>query len=138
MKLSDRVEALAGPDEDIRREIALALGWKPVPNPGVAGGLVGKWWLPDGSMADLPNWLGCLNAALSLLPESWRAGFEQGALCDHDPDQVVAWVWPFESSYDPDWQMGQETQIGNPDGVRGFAATPALALCAAALRARGL
>jgi hypothetical protein len=75
------------------------------------------------------------SAAMMLLPPCWRAGFEEGAICDANPDKSMAWVWPFGSDYDPDWQLGQ-TQASNPDGHRAFASTPALALVAAALRAR--
>lgn len=78
-----------------------------------------------------------LDAALTLRPEDWRIGFEENASCD-EPGKSYAWCWPFESTYDPDWQMGQEGQQSNPDGQKGYAATPALALTAAALRARAL
>ena len=82
-----------------------------------------------------PYYTASVDAALTLVPEGWRVGFEDNASCD-DPGKVYAWVWPFESRYDPDWQMGQEGQQSNPDALKGYAATRALAICAAALRAR--
>jgi hypothetical protein len=75
-----------------------------------------------------------LDAAITLVPEGWRLGFEENASCD-EPGKAYAWCWPFESNYDPDWQLGQEGQQSNPDAVKGYAASPALAVSAAALRA---
>lgn len=77
-----------------------------------------------------------LDAAMSLVPEGWKCGFEMPGLFD-GVEKSEAWVWPWESSFDPDWRDGNEGYRSNPDGHRTAAATPALALCAAALRAIG-
>lgn len=82
-----------------------------------------------------PNFTSSLDAATKLVPEEWRIGFEDSAHCD-EPGKVYSWCWPFESNYDPDWQLGQEGQQSNSDAEKGYASTRALAICAAALRAR--
>lgn len=76
-----------------------------------------------------------IDAALTLVPEGWRFGIEQAGSYDGSPKDE-AWCWPYESNFDPDWQSGQQGYRDAPDGTQGFAATPALALCAAALKAR--
>jgi hypothetical protein len=77
-----------------------------------------------------------VDAALSLVPEGWRAGFEMPGI--HDIVQKVeAWCWPFDEYWEPDWQCGYEGYRSHPEGKRAVGETPSLALVVAALRARG-
>lgn len=76
-----------------------------------------------------------IDAAMTLVPEGWRAGFEQAGAYDRS-DLAQAWLWPFESSFDPDWQCGEQGYRDAEDGQRGYAKPPALALCIAALKAK--
>ena len=80
-----------------------------------------------------PRYSFSIDAALTLVPEGWMFGFERAGSYDGSPKDE-AWCWPYESNFDPDWQSGQQGYRDAPDGARGFAATPALALCAAALK----
>jgi len=48
--LATRIEQATGPDRELDDEVALLFGWVPVPNPSYAGGLMGRWYRPDGSM----------------------------------------------------------------------------------------
>ena len=121
MKLSDRVEALAGdigPFNPIREDIARAIGWRFV-REGRPIGCV--WYDPDGRARALPNWPASLDAAMTLVPEGWIVDLsiyvEEGAEALLRDDRV------------------NQTRLSNQEGS---APTPALALCAAALRARGL
>lgn len=116
--LIKKVEAASGPDYTLDAQIGKA---------------VGAEHFTTALEPCVPCYTSSLDAAMSLVPPDWRCGFEQNASCD-EPGKCYAWVWPFESNYDPDWQMGQEGQQSNPDAQKGYAATPALALCAAALR----
>ena len=117
MKLSERVEQATGDDYSLRMEIAAALGWtkKPV-------GSVIAWYAPEepGIMkAGPPKWLTSLDAAMTLVPEGWGVMLhvsENGlhsnvCLARSHPTNLAAY---------------------------GDTATPAIALCAAALKARGL
>lgn len=74
------------------------------------------------------------SAAIMLVPEGWRFGIEQAGAYDGSP-RDEAWCWPYESNFDPDWQNGQQGYRDASDGARGYAATPALSLVAASLRA---
>lgn len=88
------------------------------------------------SLHTAPNYSTSLDAALALVsrvrPE-WRCGFEQAGMFDHSP-LCEAWVWPFEDSFEPDWQNGDEGYRSCPNGFRGAGVTPALALCHAIIR----
>jgi hypothetical protein len=141
-ELAERCEKAAGPDRELDAQIIEALGYHRTVEGSYYTGPILRYYGkgPIGEVGRLkkltiPKFTASLDAAMTLVPEGWRAGFEENASCD-EPGKAYAWVWPFESNYDPDWQMGQEGQQGNPDAQKGYAATPALALCAAALRAR--
>ncbi len=124
MKLSDRVKQLDGPCREVDAEIAVAKGWvqfKP------------DWFHPPASkvrhhVSELPRYTSDLNAAMSLVPEGWSVGIGDlpGAdwvvrahLRDHRPESLTP------EGHSHIWVEGHN---------RSFA----LALCAAALRARGL
>lgn len=115
--LISRVEAAMGPDRELDEAIFSALGWSPVPNPTNAMGLLGRWQR-EGAMTGhegAPRYTAYLDAALRLLPDGhfWALtmrGENRGgfsACCQCDGP--LTWI---------------------------DAATPALALCAAALRSR--
>lgn len=86
-------------------------------------------------ISGIPPYSTSIDAAMTLVPEGWMFGIERAGSYDGSPKDE-AWCWPYESNFDPDWQNGQQGYRDAPDGARGFAATPALALCAAALKAR--
>ena len=136
MKLSDQVEAATGADRELDALIYLALhlpDWRK----GSPWKKTNGWFKPDcatdamafffhdgmGSHKTAPAYTASIDAALMLVPEGWS------------------------------WSLGEQRGVGKfrgwlndhntPDGlavrhVDADAATPALALCAAALRARGL
>ena len=75
-------------------------------------------------MADGARYTGSLDAAMSLVPEGWSVQFGRGWRCDIERGKSWASVM--------DVQYGPPTVSGECENV----ATPALALCVAALRAR--
>lgn len=114
--LARRVSELQGPSREIDAEIARALGWREIPNPTAAGGLVGRWYDPDGNMSGHsgpPDWLASLDAAMTLVPEGAKLTFQ-----NHGDTG------------------GRSMWLVSPNERFISAATPALALCAAALIAR--
>ena len=121
-----RVEAAEGPDRELDAEIALVSGqwrctengtmWRPIPDDGPKRGWSGYF----------PAYTGSLDAAASLVPEGWfwRCGkttLYSGWAFVHrtHPDHCDRCD---EHSAKKEWRMGEWT--------------PALALTAAALRAR--
>lgn len=120
--LAARCEAAEGANRELDCLIATALGWREVPNPTFAGGLVGRWYRADGTMSDhfgVPRYTALLDAAMTLVPEGWIVALE---------------IFPEEGSE----ALLRDDRI-NPvrlSNQEASAATPALALCAAALRAR--
>lgn len=128
IRLAERVEALAGPDQSIDLEIAIAVWGRP-------GVLVLRHDEETGKNYEHTYWkyTASLDAAMTLVPEGWRHGYEQAGIQDQNP-LVEAWAWPYESSWEPDWQLGYDCYRGHEQGVRAAATTPALALTAASLR----
>lgn len=120
-----RCEAATGPDRDLDRRIAAASGravWKN-----------GSVWMtreyrpPSGRErspkpvdAPVPDYTGSIDAALTLVPEGWSWGLSHES--ERSDGRTFASVRRYWSSFDRDHFC--------------WAATPALALCAAALRAR--
>ena len=108
--LAERCEKATGPSRELDLAVGSSLG-------------VDSYYLK--------NWTASLDAAMTLVPEGWR----MAALCEREPwfcrlettdfDSVT---WGKGSDWITDVVAGQETTAK--------AATPALALCAAALRAR--
>lgn len=69
IELAARVEAAEGPGRELDALIASALGWREVPNPTFAGGLVGRWYRADGTLTDhygVPHFTASLDAAMTL------------------------------------------------------------------------
>lgn len=113
--LAERIEAADGPDRELDGDIAEAVGAVP---PFVHRRDSPEWgsWSGGRDHWDAPAYTGSLDAAVTLVPEGYS--FNLG-------NDVRGWadVWFDVPVYD-----------GKP--YEGRAATPALALCAASLRAR--
>lgn len=129
IELAERVEAATGPDRELDKAIAEhALGWQPPVKNGSCGpnysGRGAYEWHDAAGEANgfyVPSYTASLDAAMSLVPEGWWVtlttdGGARASLHNHE------------------WLMAAHGR--NP--ARGMAATPALALTAAALRARSV
>lgn len=122
-ELARRCETATGPDRELDEAIASAFGWKPWPRYGDD-----RWQNPANLMVEvLRPYTASLDTALTLVPEGWHL-------------QLADWSEPVLTKFGP-WQA-----ILSPPGIRTgldglgtrceHAATPSLALCAAALRTR--
>ena len=124
--LIERIEAASGPDRELDHEIYEYLG-----SPVV------RMVSATTHGTDLVNWApfytASVDAALTLVPEGWRIGkLEQdwrsggwiAQLCERPTERQL-------QAFDDGVTIGWNTADTDPD-----AATPALALCAAALKAR--
>lgn len=118
-KLSDRVERLEGPDREIDGLIMQALN--PERDFHEFEDCLGMRDLEDGMAFEMPKpYTASLDAAMSLLPEGCTWNLSVGR---------VAIVQVTDCTGGP--------TVAPPD-FEATAATPAIALCAAALKARGL
>lgn len=116
--LLGRLRAATGSDRELDAEIARACGWTELVGTGLdRRGTQGK---PPGRIgwAWVPAYTGSLDAAASLVPPN------TGWIVRADPAGASARTWPH----------GAEA----PDAELERGATPALALCIAALHARGI
>lgn len=127
MALADRVEALNGPNRDIGREVLLACGW----TKSIVGHFFGpmyRWRSPDGKIDfDDDNFLlhdptASIDSAMSLVPEGWEWQLWHGGVVSLKPNVVFISL-----------REGAERRFE----FRSDAASPALALTAASLRAIG-
>lgn len=130
--LIKRLEAASGPDCELDAAIALTKGWV-APRIIVSGTSVssnGFWKNPNGQECLYPTrYTASIDAALTLVPpaEKWPDGHADFTL-DFQSGQCVC---DFTC-----WVRGSEdNSMGSPLYVR--APTPALAICIAALKARG-
>lgn len=122
-KLSDRVMVLKGPDRECDREIAHACGAEYGPKSGWCDNESGDYWT-IGECA-LP-YTASLDAAMSLVPEGmWHEIKGPRRYLNIPTASPNYWSARLEA-----WDAGAEGM--------GWGATPALALGAAALKARGL
>jgi hypothetical protein len=138
--LAARAEAAEGPDRELDHSIATAMGWRKVPNPSSAGGLVGRWYRADGTLTDhfgVPHFTASIDAALMLVPEgwqvaaleqNWRTGLWRAQLIPVPSATLIA-------AFDRGETVGWNTADA-PDSGTGGIVTPALALAAASLKAR--
>lgn len=113
--LAERVEQAEGPSRKLDAEICRALdlaGGNPILAPGMNGWLVGSKDNPNPVKA--PAYTASIDAALTLVPEGSPMELHIRSIT------TDAYVWPDDRE----------------DGIRGNAATPALALVAAALRSQ--
>lgn len=135
-KLSERVERLEGPDREVDAEIALAKGWveyKP------------DWFYPPNlkvthHRSELPHYTASLDAAMTLVPEGFVL---------HNLQETPTIVHEEHTGWEPlpNWQatLLRQDCAGYRNRKKfmqafehGGGNTAALALCAAALKARGL
>ena len=109
--LSERVMSLSGPDREVDWQIAESLGWT-----RRQVGQVMAYYAPNDAImkAGPPKWTASIDAAMTLVPEGWGFKLRRWAA-----GRACAGVYPPEGA--DDWRE---------------AATPVLALCAAALLAR--
>jgi len=120
LKLADRIEALQVSDREMDDTIAEALftGKHRVCVKGLSDEAGGMWMFtyPDGSIGSSLRFTGSLDAAITLVPEGWGGGI-----------------------YFPENGTFTTVNVGrsHPTNIIVYAesATPALALCAASLRA---
>ena len=105
------LEQATGPSRELDAELGRRpIGWRE------RNGMFGREWIsPAGRMAELPRYTESLDAARTLLPEGWFALIDTRGRAD--------------VRYAPIDQSGYRREVAN-------AATPALALGVAALRAR--
>jgi hypothetical protein len=128
LRLAERVEGLTGPDGAIADEILLACGW--VADSNDEGEIV-QWFDPSGiswSSFDLPDPTSSLDAAMSLLGNC--------------PIENMSWWSSVPKGYESEQCCRVTIRDLDANGFAGRnqfkseAATPALALTAACLRAR--
>lgn len=112
LELAERVEAASGPDRELDALIHEVFGLP----------FEMEYWseadtTPQRNLSKVPHYTASLDAAMTLVPDGWNWG-----------------VWMRH-----DWRE-QNAQVWHPardaSTLHGYAATPALALCAASLRAR--
>lgn len=123
LELAERCEKATGPDRGLDEEIAIALGHKTgtaIANYTMEMILTIEWKKPHpyaGMKEPCPRWTESLDAALTLVPDGfkWKLGYSRHVPC------VVELV---------DYRTHKGTYISECDYGH------ALALCAAALRAR--
>ena len=126
-----RIEAATGPDSEIDRDIFSAVFPELVPSPIVTSGYGwrqdrGRWWLATGEDSRTPpktiyplRFSASIDAALTLIDPTWF--FHLSRFSPEIDGRGQAHVYP---------------NRGLGDDFEAEAATPALALCAAALKAR--
>lgn len=124
LALAERCEKAEGPDRLLSQAIAEAVGWKCDLGTNWARESASVWWRdPGGNTRDLPDFSASLDAALSLVPEGCAPMQDWHHLRDDLPG-VLVWECYVQ-------QVSDGHTIGSAD-----AGTPALAMAAAALRAR--
>lgn len=124
LDLAARVEALSGPDRAVDEDIHEALGWAPVENPTKAMGLLNRWRRPDETLTGHegpPCVTASLDAAMMLVPEGCAPVIDWSAYKGQPGIYWEAFVQRIEDG----------KAVGTAE-----ASTPALALTAAALRAK--
>lgn len=114
LSLAARLEAAEGPDRELDAAISMAIGSVSRGALPCKGG-----WVVDGKPIAAPKFTASLDAAMTLLPEGSLWAF--GSMEDGPFARVL-------------WPNADGTYTGNYLEVS--AATPALALCAASLKAR--
>lgn len=133
--LADRIEKLTGPDYALDGEIAKAQGWN-----YSRRDVTGHWgWtrpgMPNHYNASPPAYTASIDSAMTLVPEGWwlaglnfnHADFRSSMDREWHAEVAGPVTWAVVDRY-----AGEEPQF---ECEGGNAATPAIALCAAALRA---
>jgi hypothetical protein len=129
IELAERCEAASGPDRDLADDILRACGFVQMEKRRTNGGYQQKWKMPDGRHQQISfDPTKSLDAAMTLVPENCL--FIARTLWDGPI--VAGYASVSRYSDDADECDGKRYRDDYPE----CAATPALALCAAALRAR--
>jgi hypothetical protein len=133
LELAERCEAATGPDRDIDLAIFEACGWV-----RKGGFWSGEYWERGGRriwLTDkrLPAPTASLDAAMTLVPEENDSWSLMKWPQDGKPTFRATVSWTVKSSHK---NASGPYVMHKPHLRRAEAATPALALCAAALRAR--
>lgn len=111
-----RLEAATEGSETLNEIIAVDLGYVYLPGDGFT--MYQASWMKDNEKVALPDWTRSLDAALSLVPEGWIWDVTSTG---------AAWVMTDQSAAE---RLGEDLHL------MASGATPALALCIAALKAR--
>jgi len=124
-----RVEAATGPDRELDDAIADAIftGRHRCCIKGLSDESGGMWMFtyPDGSIGSSLRFTGSTDAALTLVPDGYAV------------DMTIGRYWPNRARVLHVYQDGDRWfHRGSDPAICANAATPALALCAAALKAR--
>ncbi len=121
LALAERCEQVSGPDRELDRQVALATGWAIMKVQG------DDWLMPPTGrpVGDPRRYTASLDAALTLVPEGW------GWLVSQPNAKALA-----SGLLKMRTPVMGEVQYGCDQRFAVAAAAPALALCAAALRAR--
>jgi hypothetical protein len=116
LELAERCEAATGRGRALEESIAIALGWKPYEFEDENDYHERGWHSPGNPMphSSIPRWTASLGAAMILVPEGWWAVVDTKGRATLFPER------------------------GSGSQLMAKAETPALALCAAALRARAV
>lgn len=126
-ELIERLERSAGPDRELANDVLFACGWT-AHETSIGPSRHVVWESPDGhgfEDGDQPDPTASIDAALTLVPEGCRwtvfhPAYDQGIYQDGKAGADIH--SPRSSGGGPRW--------------KGFGATPAIALCIAALKAR--
>jgi hypothetical protein len=130
-ELALRCEAATGPDAALNEAIVEAFGWRRVTKGRFF--FTEEWWERGDKRiwrSHIPNFTASFDAAMSLVPEGWLLG----KLSESSPG-----TYP-EGVNDAPWavQLHRNPKVKNVWLTIGLGQSSALALCAAALRARAL
>tara|TARA_B100001057_G_C22633731_1_gene865426 strand:+ start:287 stop:667 length:381 start_codon:yes stop_codon:yes gene_type:complete len=113
LKLAERVEALDGPDRTTAEQVMSCFGWTNFSGPFATD--------PAGNRKFMPDPTASLDTAMSLVPEGWSVNIIRTADSRFGNANLY---WFRDDNRIPAKKL------------HGSAATPALALCAAALRTK--
>jgi hypothetical protein len=145
LALAARVEALSGPDRDLDAEIAVAVSgdagaWVVRPSPqSVFAHLPGWYRTSDDKSHQAPAYTASLDAAMTLVPEGWAV--DRLSMWPASPDEASNKGGPQSTAMLVGTSINRRGGSmfwghGGKDGrAEATAATPALALMAANLRA---
>jgi hypothetical protein len=136
LELAERIEAATGPDRELNIALLPLVGMRFVDEGHPIGQVC---YDKNNHGVPLPNFTQSLDAALTLVPEGWRWIMREACPTKHNPNEKGFFARLETRDFEcVTWGKGDtwltNTVAGNEVFV--WAATPALALCAAALRAR--
>lgn len=125
--LVDRLESSVKPSRELDGEIAKAIGWSTF----MFGGAGLCWKTPDGEIEPVPpRYTESIDSALKLVPEGWypdELSFPPERTTRRTPHPTPYWFSIYPPIGHKAWERGY---------VDGRGSSPAIAICAAAMRAR--